>query len=135
MLSLLVSIYSCQKKEEENKYVKQIEVAKEQLLKLQVSQPELEKYQFTVTEAFDKDVYKMIQKKYEEDVDRDKKIKDFKAAEQDLATMEKYLHLQIKGTGKTFYKVQGVRIAGDTLNNKIVYVDDTDKVIDFHNIR
>lgn len=96
---------------------------------------ELEKYQFKVTEAFDKDVYKMVQKKYDENIKRDKSIGDLKSVGENYKIIENYLNLSINSTGKTFYKVQAYRIEEDTLNNKIVFIDNKNQVIDSHNIK
>jgi phosphoribosylformylglycinamidine (FGAM) synthase PurS component len=131
LLSILsILLLSC------SKYSEQIEVSKKKLLELEVTKQELAKYEFSVIEAFDKDIYNMIVDKY---LNKAKWLSDLgenKASVIQLGKAKEYLNLMSKLKGeKTFYCIHAYRIAGDTLNDKTFFLDDKYNIIDFINKR
>jgi len=125
-LSFIFALTSCAKDS------KQIDVIKNKLSQLNVTNDELESFQFNVTELPDKDIYKMIQKKYQKNVDDAKALGDTDYEFKQLKKVSHYVDLQGKATGKTFYKVHAYRVAdADTLDNNLFYLDDNNSIIDY----
>ncbi|AWG26879.1 hypothetical protein FK004_17405 [Flavobacterium kingsejongi] len=97
---------------------------------------EIEPYTFTVKEFNDKDIYLMIEKKYAENFHRISKIGTFDEITAVQKKQMEILEKANKSTGEKFWKVQAIQMDGsDTLHNKIIYIDNDNKVVDNYNIK
>lgn len=113
---------------------KQIESVKIQLSKTKTYTENADKFQFLVDELTDKETYNMLFKKYQKAyIDLDQ-FPDAQAKE--IIRASKYLNLagSVRGD-KVFYRVHAYRIAGDTLDNVYIFLDDKNQYIDKMELR
>jgi len=136
MKKLLLGIGCCILFAACTKNAEQIDVVKTKMKTgWKMTDEEISKYKFKTDEVLDKDVYNIISKgytkRYHEYADTNIEMAKFNVDE-----AGKFIALAEKASNKTFFIVKAYSLAaGDTIHNKIFYIDDKNLIIDTSNLK
>lgn len=118
ILGMSLIFFSCSKNSDQESIVKN------SLSKSNLYKNEVESLQFETFEILDKDAYDYIIKRYQ-------KQQESFANTETSNLISVYLDSLGKSRGEKFYKVHFFRVAGDTLNNGYVLLNNSNKIIGF----
>lgn len=123
-LSAALLLVSC------NKNANQIEVVKQKLASYGEDKIVIDKYNFSVHEIFDRDVYVKIQKLHKEYADDLVEVGAYAQSTAELEKAGKYLDMEANAQNKTFYIVDAFRVEGDTLSKARFFINDKNEIIE-----
>ncbi|MFP9113685.1 hypothetical protein ACLI1A_07065 [Flavobacterium sp. RHBU_3] len=117
------------------KNAEQVDVVKAKLKEWKMSDEEIKTYEFKTSEVLDKDFYSILSKEYSEKY-YESKDTDLESAKYYIEESGKYVDLAGKASDKKCFIVKAyVVTAGDTIHDKIFYIDDKNAIVDLNNLK